>query len=431
MPAAALARTGAAPRALYNHAMRLRALRHGNFALFLGGQVFGLIGYWMQSVAISWLVYRLTGSALLLGVLSFAANLPVLVLAPFAGLWSDRFNRHRMMIATQVAEMLQAVALTLLAFSGVIATWHIVALTAFLGICVAIELPVRHAYLLELVGDKQDLANAVATTSLVANCGRLVGPVVAGVLIGWLDEATCFLVNALTYIAVLLSFVFIRVRPQQYAKSHPPALRGLKEGIVYAWRSIPIRLLLASLGVVALTAAPYGTLMPAIVHEVFDANAGTLGFLIGAGGFGALCGTLILAMRSGVHGLLTMIAAGVVTGGAALVAFAGSRQLIVSLVLMAVVGFCMLVINVATNMILQTIVEDDKRGRVMSLYTAAFLGVVPFGGLLGGTLADHIGAARTVAIGGTLCFGAGLYLLTRLPLLRSQVELIYAQLGIR
>jgi MFS family permease len=410
--------------------MRLRALRHRNFALFLSGQVFALVGYWVQQVAISWLVYRLTGSALLLGVLSFAANLPVLVLAPFAGLWSDRFNRHRMMIATQVAEMLQAVALTALAFTGVIATWQIVALTAFLGACVAVELPVRHAYLLELVGDKQDLPNAVATTSLVANCGRLIGPVVAGVLIGWLDEATCFFVNALTYIAVLASFVFIRVQPQQYAESHLPALHGLKEGIVYAWRSIPIRLLLGSLALVALTAAPYGTLMPAIVHEMFDGNAGTLGFLIGAAGFGAVFGTLILAARSGVQGLLTMIVTGVLAGGAALVIFSRSHVLTLSLILMVIVGFCLLVITVATNMILQTIVEDDKRGRVMSLYTTAFLGVVPFGGLMGGALADHIGAAKTVAIGGTLCVVGGLYLLRRLPLLRRHVRPLYARLGI-
>jgi MFS family permease len=410
--------------------MRLRALRHGNFTLFLGGQVFALVGYWVQQVAISWLVYRLTGSALLLGVLSFAANLPVLLLAPFAGLWSDRFNRHRMMIATQVAEMLQAVALTALAFSGVIATWHIIALTAFLGVCVAVELPVRHAYLLELVGDKHDLPNAVATTSLVANCGRLVGPVAAGVLIGWLDEATCFLVNALTYIAVLVSFAFIRVQPQHYAESHPPALRGLKEGILYAWRSVPIRLLLSSLAVVALTAAPYGTLMPAIVHEMFDGNADTLGFLIGAAGLGALCGTLVLAARSGVHGLLTLIVAAMLTAGAALVLFSWSRLLPLSLALMIVTGFSILVVTVSTNMILQTIVEDDKRGRVMSLYTAAFLGIVPFGGLIGGTLADHIGASGTVAIGGALCFAGGLYLLRQLPLLRRHVHPIYARLGI-
>src|SRR3954471_6653475 len=238
-----------------------RALRHRNFSLFVGGQIFALVGYWIQQLALAWLVYRLTGSATLLGVLSFAANLPVLLLAPFAGLWSDRFNRHRMMIATQVFEMLQAITLTALAFSGTIEVWHTIVLTAFLGMCVAVELPVRHAYLLELVGGKEDLSNAVATTSLVANCGRLIGPVVAGVLISHYSEATCFLINALTYVAVLVSFMFIRVKPQPRADAHPPMWRGLGEGFVYAWNVVPIRLLLLLLAAIAVTAAPYSTLM--------------------------------------------------------------------------------------------------------------------------------------------------------------------------
>lgn len=410
--------------------LTLRALRHRNFALFLGGQVFALIGYWIQQLALSWLVYRLTGSATLLGVLSFAANLPVLLLAPFAGLWSDRFNRHRMMLATQVLEMLQAIALTALAFSGLIATWHIIVLTVFLGLCVAVELPVRHAYLLELVGDKQDLPNAVATTSLIANCGRLIGPVVAGMLIGWFSEAICFLINSLTYIAVLLSFAFIRVRPQQSSESHPSALRGLKEGIAYAWQTIPIRLLLITLALIALTAAPYNTLMPAIVHEAFAGDAGTLGFLVGAAGLGGVCGTLVLASRSGVRGLLQLILAGVLIASSALIVLSWSRLFALSLVLMALIGFSMLVISVATNMILQTIVEDDKRGRVMSLYTAAFLGVVPFGGLMGGALADRIGATNTVFIGGVICLAGALFMLRQLPLLRRHIRPLYARLGI-
>ena len=289
----------------------LRALRHRNFALFIAGQGWALIGYWIQQLAVSWLVYRLTGSATLLGVLSFAANVPVLVLAPLVGLWSDRFNRHRIMIATQVLEMLQAMVLAALAFSGLIETWHIIALTMFLGVCVAVELPVRHAYLLELVGDKQDLPNAVAMTSLVANCGRLIGPSVAGVLIGWFSEATCFLINAITYVAVLMSFAFIRVKRQPTAASHPPALHGFKEGLAYAWRTVPIRLLLTLLAIIALTAAPYGTLMPAIVHEAFGGDAQTLGFLVGAAGMGAVSGTLLLASRSDVRGLTVHCRSGV------------------------------------------------------------------------------------------------------------------------
>jgi MFS family permease len=408
----------------------LRALRHRNFALFLGGQVFALVGYWIQQIALSWLVYRLTGSATLLGVLSFAANVPVLLLAPFAGLWSDRFNRHRMMLATQVLEMLQAVALTALAFSGAIEVWHIIVLTMLLGVCVAVELPVRHAYLIELIGDKQDLSNAVAVMSLVANCGRLAGPVLAGLLISWFSEATCFLINSLTYIAVLLSFAFIRVRPQQRAQTHPPALRGLKEGIVYAWRTVPIRFLLTLLALIALTAAPYGTLMPAIVHEAFAGSAETLGYLVGAAGMGAVCGTLLLATRRNVRGLVRFIVAAALVSGGALIALSWSRLLVLSLALMVAIGFSILVISVAVNIILQTIVDDDKRGRVMSLYTTAFLGVVPFGGLLAGVLADRIGATNTVLVGGIVCVVAALYMTRQLPLLRQHLRPIYARLGI-
>ena len=410
--------------------LTLRALRHRNFALFLSGQIWALIGYWIQQIALAWLVYRLTGSATLLGMLAFASNLPVLLLAPFAGLWSDRFNRHRMMLAIQVLEMLQAVMLTALAFGGMIEIWQIIALATLLGVCIAIELPVRHAYLPELLGDKRDLSNAIALLSLIANCGRLVGPVVAGLLIGWFSEATCFLVNALTYIGVLLSFAFIRIKPLQPAGPHLPALHGIKEGIAYAWRTVPIRYLLTLLAIVALTAAPYGTLMPAIVHEAFAGNAETLGFLVGAAGLGAVCGTVLLASRRNVHGLDRLIIAAALVAGGALIALAWSRLLALSLVLMVAIGFGILVISVSVNMILQTIVDDDKRGRVMSLYTAAFLGVAPFGGLAAGMLADRVGATNTVLAGGVICALAALYVAQQLPRIRSDMQRIYARLGI-
>ena len=408
-----------------------RALRHPNFALFMGGQIFALIGYWCQQLALAWLVYRLTGSATLLGVLGFAANLPVLLLAPFAGMWADRFNRHRMMLATQVLEMLQAVTLTVLAYTGAIEVWHIIALTAFLGMCVAVELPVRNTYLLELVDGKEDLPNAVATTSLVANCGRLIGPVVAGVLISRYSEATCFLINSLTYIAVLASFACIRVKPQQRAEAHAPMWRGLGEGIAYAWRMIAIRLLLVLLAAIALTAAPYNTLLPAIVHELFAGDAQTLGFLAGAAGMGAVAGTLLLSMRRNVRGLLRFIVIAALVAGAALVALSQSRWLPLSMALTCVIGFGMLVVTVSTNMILQTIVDDDKRGRVMSLYTAAFIGVAPVGALLAGMFADRIGATTVLCIGGVLCVLCSAAIARELPSIRRQVRPIYAKLGIK
>ena len=406
------------------------ALRHPNFALFIGGQIFALCGYWMQQIALAWLVYRLTGSATLLGVLSFAANLPILLLAPLAGHWSDRYNRHRMMIATQVLEMLQAVTLAALAFSGAIQVWHIIALTALLGMCVAVELPVRHAYLLELVGGKADLPNAVATTSLVANCGRLIGPVAAGLLIARFGEPTCFLINALTYIAVLVTFAFIRVAPQPRVDSHPPMWRGIGDGIAHSWNVIPIRFLLILLAAVALTVAPYSTLMPAIVHEVFAGDAQTLGFLLGAAGTGAVTGTLVLTLRRNVRGLLGFLVFAALCVGAALVALSISRWLPLSMALMSVIGFGILVISVSVNMILQAIVEDDKRGRVMSLYTAAFLGVMPIGALMAGMSADRIGAANTVCIAGVCCALIAAGVAWRLPLIRRHIRPIYAKLGI-
>lgn len=407
-----------------------RALRHPNFALFIGGQVFALVGYWIQQIALAWLVYRLTGSATLLGVLGFAANLPILLLAPFAGMWSDRFNRHRMMIATQVLEMLQAITLTVLAFSGAIAVWHIIALTAFLGMCVAVELPVRHAYLLELVNGKGDLPNAVATTSLVANCGRLIGPVVAGILISQYSEATCFLINALSFIGVLVTFAFIRAKPQSGPAAHPPIWRGLGEGFAYAWRSLPIRLMLLLLAAVAFTAAPYSTLMPAIVHEIFAGDAQTLGFLVGAAGLGAVAGTLLLSMRRNVRGLLRFILIAALTVGAALIALAQSRWLPASIALMSAIGCGILIVTVSTNMILQTIVDDDKRGRVMSLYTVAFLGVAPLGSLLAGMFADRLGATTVVCIGGIGCLLVALLVARQMPTIRARIRPIYAKLGI-
>ncbi|MDB5812622.1 MAG: putative transporter, partial [Betaproteobacteria bacterium] len=286
------------------------------------------------------------------------------------------------------------------------------------------------AYQLQLVDGKDDLPNAVATTSLVANCGRLLGPVIGGVLISRYSEAMCFLINALSYVAVLMTFAFIRVKPQQRAASHPPMWRGLGEGFSYAWNTLPIRLLLLLLAGIAITAAPYNTLMPAIVHELFAGAAETLGFLVGAAGMGAVAGTLLLSMRRNVRGLLRFILMAALSLGAALILLSQSHWLPASIALMSVIGFGMLVVTVSTNMILQTIVDDDKRGRVMSLYTAAFLGVAPIGALIAGMAADRIGAATTVAIGGVLCMLVGAIILRKLPALRAHIRPIYAKLGL-
>ena len=408
----------------------LRALKHRNFALFAGGQAFALVGYWMQAIAQSWLLYRLTGSATLLGVLGFASSLPILVLAPLAGLWSDRVNLHRAMFATQVLEMLQAITLAALAIAGVIAPWHIIMLAMLMGVLVAIELPMRHAYLLELVDGKQDLPNAVALTSLIANAGRLIGPAIAGIVISARGEAACFVINAVTYIAVLVSFMMIKVKPSPRASTHAPVLEGLSEGFRYAWRSLPIRTLLGVLAVVSLLATPYMTLMPVLVKEVYGGGANLMGFLVGAAGVGGVGGTLYLASRANVRGLVRVIAAASFAAGTALALVSWVGGVAIAGPLLVIVGFGLLVTSVSTNMILQTIVDDDKRGRVMSLYTAAFLGVSPFGAVAAGAIADRIGVAATLTVGGVCCALAGLYLAYRRAAIASHVGPIYDRLGL-
>jgi MFS family permease len=407
-----------------------RALRHRNFALFSSGQAVALVGYWMQSIAQSWLLYRLTGSATLLGILGFVGSLPILVLAPLVGLWSDRANLHRTMIAVQVLQMLQAIAMAALALAGIIAPWHIITLSAAMGVLVAIEIPVRHAYLLQLIGGKEDLPNAVAVTSLIGNAGRLVGPAIAGLVIAAYGEAACFVVNALTFVAVLASFMMIRVQQGPRLESHPPLMRGLAEGFAYAWRSVPIRLLLAALAVVSLFATPYMTLMPALVREVYGGGANVMGFLVGAAGLGGVCGTLYLAARPSVRGLLGVIACASFAAGAALAVLSWAGRIWLALPLLAITGFGILVTSVSVNMILQTIVDDDKRGRVMSLYTAAFLGMAPLGAIAAGAIADVIGVAATLTAGGVCCAFAGLYLAVKRELLREHIGPIYAKLGI-
>lgn len=408
----------------------LRALRHRNFRLFLGGQIFALIGYWIQMVAQSWLLYRLTGSATLLGVLAFASSLPILLLAPVAGWWADRCNLHRTMFATQVLELLQAATLAALALAGILAPWHIITLAMVMGVLVAIELPIRHAYLLELVDGKEDLPNAIALTSLMANSGRMVGPALAGVLIGVLSEAHCFLINAFTYVAVLISFLMIRVTALPREPSKQRLVAGLREGFAYSWNLLPIRALLLTLMVVALLATPYSTLMPVMVREVFQGDSRLMGWLMSASGGGAICATLYLASRSNARGLIRLIIFTVLAAGTALTLFANAPSVWIALPLLSVVGFGILATSVSVNTILQTIVDDDKRGRVMSLYTAAFLGVMPFGGLVAGALADLIGPRATLTIGGLSCVAAALFLARNRHRLREQIRPIYEKLGI-
>ncbi|HTP95275.1 MAG TPA: MFS transporter [Burkholderiales bacterium] len=387
-----------------------RALRHRNYKLFFIGQGVSLVGWWIQQLALNWLMYRMTGSALLLGLVSFASNIPVLLLAPVAGIVSDRFDLHRLMVLIQALEMLQAVALTVLAFGGWIAPWHIIALAAFMGVCVAFELPVRHAFMPQMVAAREDIPNAVALTSFISNGGRLIGPSIAGVVITLASEAVCFLINTLTYIVVLWTFVSMRVAPTARERHAAGGWQRFKEGAAYAWNFVPIRLLLAALAVMSFMAMPYNTLMPVIVREVYHGGADVLGYLVGSAGFGAFLGTGYLAWRSQVRGLVRMLAYTMAAAGAALVLFSLSRAALLSAPLLLVVGFGILATTVSVNMIMQSIVDDDKRGRVMSFYTMAFLGVSPLGALCAGALAEWIGASHVILIGGACCIATALVL---------------------
>lgn len=387
-----------------------RALRHRDFSLFVLGQGAGILGYWIQQIAVHWLMYRLTGSAMLLGLTVFAAQIPVLLLGPIAGAMADRVDRHRAFFIVQALQLLQAFTMALLAYLHIIEPWHIVVLAMLLGMTIAVELPVRHAYLPDLLGDREDLPNAVAVTSFIGSAGRLVGPSVAGLVIGFFDEATCFLINGCTYFIVLATLLLIRRVPHTPAAQRRPMWSDLSDGALYAWHSRPIRALLIVLALVSFMAMPYQPLMPAFVTEAYRGGPETLGFLVAAAGLGALAGTGYLAMRSDARGLSGLITVATGLAGIALIAFSVTRWYPLSLLLMAITGFGILATTVSISMILQSIVEDRMRGRVMSLYTAAFMGVAPLGGLAAGAAADWIGAAYTLLIGGSCCACAALVL---------------------
>lgn len=385
-----------------------RALAHRDFSLFVLGQGAGIIGYWIQQLAVHWLMYKLTGSALLLGLTVFAAQIPVLILGPIAGAFADRVDRHAAFVAVQILQAVQAFAMAALAYLDVIAPWHIIALAMFLGATIAVELPVRHAYLPDLLGDRADLSNAVAVTSFIGSAGRLVGPSIAGVVIAVFSEATCFLLNGFSYFIVLATLLAIRRKAHQRSAQTSPVFRDLHEGALYAWRSRPIRALLTVLAVMSFMATPYQPLMPAFVTEAYQGGPETLGFLVAAAGCGALAGTGYLSTRASARGLIRLIVVAMACAGGALVAFAFVRWYPLSLLLMAVTGFGILATSVSVNMILQSIVADSMRGRVMSLYTAAFMGISPLGSFIAGAAADRIGAALTLAIGGAFCAAAAL-----------------------
>ena len=407
-----------------------RALRYRNYRLYFLGQSVSLIGTWLTQVAMSWLVYRLTDSAFLLGLVSFAAQAPTFFLAPIAGVWVDRLSRHRALVATQVLAMVQSGLLAYFALAGSIDVPHLVALAAMQGLINAVDIPLRQSFVVELIDDRGDLANAVALNSSMVNAARLLGPSLAGVLIALVGEGMCFLIDAVSYVAVIASLLAMRIPARQRTAGTKRVWHELTEGFRYAFGSTPIRSLLLLLALTGLVGMPYTVLMPVVAKTVLAGGAGTLGALMAGSGLGALVAALYLASRHTVVGLGRLIALGAGTFGIALGAIALSRSLLLSLPLMFAAGLGVMVQMAATNTILQTIVDEDKRGRVMSLYSMAIFGTTPFGSLLAGKLADHIGAPATLAMCGGLCLIGGIWFSRELPELREILRPVYRRLGI-
>jgi MFS family permease len=413
-----------------NWRLMARALRHRNYRLFFGGQGISLIGTWMTRVATGWLVYRLTGSAFLLGLVSFAGQIPILLMGLVAGVWVDRWSRHRVLVVTQVLSMLQSFALAVLALTGVITVAQIIALNLFQGVVNAFDMPARQAFVIEMVEDAEDLGNAIALNSSLVNAARLIGPSVAGLLIAAVGEGSCFLIDGFSYMAVIASLLAMTVSARATGRPRQNVLSELREGWDYVRGFHPIRSILLLLTLISLVGMPYTTLMPIFAGSILHGGAHTLGFLMAAVGVGALIGAVTLAARPSVLGLGRVIPLAAGAFGAGLVAFAASRQLWLSLLLLVVTGYGFMQQMAASNTILQTITEDEKRGRVMSFYAVAFQGVAPFGSLIAGATANRIGASLTLMVGGAICVGGAVLFASQLPTLRRLVRPIYVQIGI-
>jgi MFS family permease len=407
-----------------------RALVHRNFRLFFFGQGVSLIGTWMQQIAMIWLVYELSNSPFLLGLVGFCSQIPAFMVAPLAGVLTDRWNRHRTVLVTQTLAMTQAFVLMGLVLTGTITIWQIFLLSIFSGFVNAFDMPTRQSFLVQMVDDKDDLPNAIALNSSMFNAARLIGPSIAGVVIGWLGEWPCFLLNGVSYLAVIVSLLAMRVKPIVRPRSDVRVLRGLKEGVAYAAGSRPIVTLLCLLSLVSMTAMPLTVLMPVVATDVLHGGPGTLGMLTAASGAGALAASLFLASRTSVLGLGRLIAMATGAFGLGMVGLSLSRMLWLSLAALALTGFAMIVQMAASNTILQTIVDEDKRGRVMSFYTMAFFGTGPLGSLLAGGLASRIGTPGTILACGLVCLAGSLVFAGLLPGLRRNIRPIYVQAGI-
>ncbi len=408
----------------------LRALQHRNYRLFFGGQLVSLVGNWMTQIAMTWLVYKLTHSAWTLGLVGFSGQIPAFLLGPFAGVIVDRLPRHRLLVVTQIAAMIQSGILAILTLTNHITVPHIIVLIVIQGVINAFDIPARQAFVVEMVDNKDDLSNAIALNSSMFNLARLAGPAVGGLLIAAVGEGWCFALDALSYIAVIIALLMMRVAPHVTQSKRGNAVQELREGLAYVVKSAPISAILILLAAMSLFAMPYGVLTPIVAGKTLGGGPNVLGYLMAASGFGALSAALVLAARASIRGLGRQIPYCVAAFGIGLIGFGFSTNLYLSMALLWVMGFAGMTQMASCNTILQTIVEDAKRGRVMSFYTMAFMGVMPFGSLGAGALADHIGVSHTLLIGGIGCLAVAAWFGTRYPVLRDIVRPIYDQMGI-
>jgi MFS family permease len=408
-----------------NSAQIFRALKYRNFKLYFAGQSISLIGTWIQMIAMSWLVYDLSHSAFLLGVVGFLSRIPTLVFAPFAGVIADRFNKYKLLFLTQILAMIQAVIITILLFANAVQIWHILVLGIFLGIINSFDIPVRQSFVIELIEKKEDLSNAIALNSAMVNGARLIGPSIAGLLVASFGESWCFMINSLSFIAILSTLMLMKIQPVKISKTNEGYAKKLKEGFKYVFGFRPIRDILILLALVSLMGMPFQVLMPVFAKDIYGGGPNTLGFLMASVGLGALIGALYLAQRKSVLGLgrNLVIAAGIF--GAGLISFSLSQSFWLSIFILLFAGFGMMVEITASNTLIQTISDDDKRGRVMSFYTIAFMGTVPFGNLLSGIFSDLIGVSYTVLLGGVFCIIGAVIFAIRLPGFRKLLRPIY------
>jgi MFS family permease len=398
-----------------------RALRHRNFRLFACGQLISLIGTWMQSVALSWLVYRITNSSFLLGLTGFVSQIPVVLLAPIGGMVADRYNRHRVIVGTQTSAMVLALLLAALTLGGHVQIWQILVIAALFGAVNAFDIPGRQAFLIEMVG-KEDLLNAIALNSSMFNAARVVGPAVAGLLVAGVGEGWCFLLNGVSYIAVIIGLLMMRLARRTARETTLSAREHVVEGFQFVRRTRPVLAIILLLGLVSVMGVPYSVLMPIFADQVLHHGARGLGILMGATGVGAVLGALTLAARTSVRGLGRMAAAACLGFGGSLILFSASRSFWVSTVLLAPVGYCMMLQMACCNTLVQSMVPDELRGRVMAVYSMMFMGMAPLGSLMAGTLGHNLGAPWTVALGGMVCMVGGAVYWTQLSQLRQEAR---------